>query len=268
MFKSAVIMNKLLVSFFLFVFFSCSHSIEGPEKNEDLSGSKEYVKLIETSHSKDDFLKKDNIQFDIELFFGGKERLRGKMTLATNSSRGIIETKNGEKIIFKNDTTFYSPGMNKTKVRFDAYTWSYFFLFPFKLSDEGTNWTEMKYSEMNGKLYSVQGLSFDKGIGDAPDDWYQVYSDTSTNKIQVAAYIVTANKSKDEAELDPHAIAYYKYQEIEGIPLSTSWKFFGWNSSQGLTDTLGYANLSNLKFIADNDSMYVVPLNFEKIQGS
>ena len=258
-------MNRLTVSFFLF--FSCSQSFESFDKNEDMTGSKEYVRLIESSHSKDDFLKKDNIKFDMELYFGGKERLLGTLTLATNSSRGIIEIKNGEKIIFKNDTTFYSPGMNKTKVRFDAYTWSYFFLFPFKLSDVGTNWTEMKYSEMNGNLYSVQRLTFDKGIGDAPDDRYHVYSDTSTNKIQVAAYIFTANKSKEEEESDPHAIAYYKYQEIEGIPLSTSWKFFGWNSSHGLTDTLGYAKLSNLKFLADTDSMYVVPLNFEKTQG-
>ena len=97
----------------------------------------------------------------------------------------------------------------------------------------------------------------------AAGEWvYQVYSDTSNNLLQVAAYIVTANKSVEKAEEDPHAIEYSDYQLIENIPIATNWNFYGWTKTEGLTDTLGNAMLSNFVFIPDNDSLYTPPSNF------
>jgi hypothetical protein len=45
-----------------------------------------------------------------------------------NSTKGVIE--NGAKIIFDQDKVFYSSTIpNEESVRFDAFTWEYFFLF-------------------------------------------------------------------------------------------------------------------------------------------
>lgn len=262
-------MKNLILLFAAFFFFNCSENIQ-ENKTEDQQKELTYkemttVQRIERRHRKAKFLSRDNIRFELELFFGGKQRLSGTLTLATNSSKGLIELKGGNTIYFIEDKVYYTPGMNEKKVRFDAYTWSYFFLLPYKLTDEGTNWSEAEKVEMNGNWYNTQRLTFAAGTGDAPEDWYQVYSDTNSDLIQVAAYIVTANKSVKKAEEDPHAIVYENYEMLNAIPVATQWKFYGWTQSEGLTDTLGKATLSNFEFIENSDSLYVPPSDFLSI---
>ena len=257
--------NLPIILIFLFLF-NCSYvsenetTVEGSEPLELTT-----VQKIEKRHQKEKFLSFDNVRFNIQLFFGGKERMNGTMTLATNSSQGLIELSDGNKVYFIKDKVYYSPGMNEQKVRFDAYTWSYFFLMPYKLSDEGTNWSTTEIVKMNEKWYNSQRLTFDSGTGDAPKDWYQVFSDTSSNMLQVAAYIVTANKSVEKAEEDPHAISYSNYEMLKSIPVATKWEFYGWTKTDGLTDTLGNAELSDFEFVENTDSLFIPPTNFLSI---
>ena len=259
-------MKYFTVLFVASLFFGCSSPSQVEEQEKKLTYKEmTTVQRMENRHKKEKFLSFDNIKFDLELYFRGKKRLSGTLTLATNSSKGLIETKDGNKVLFINDKVYYTPGMNEKKVRFDAYTWSYFFLLPYKLSDEGTIWTETEKVIMNESWFKTQRLVFADGTGDAPDDWYQVYSDTNTDLIQVAAYIVTANKSVEKAEEDPHAIGYENYEMLEAIPIATKWGFYGWRPSKGLTDTIGNATLSNFEFVEDNDSLYSPPSNFLSI---
>ncbi|MEN8927964.1 MAG: hypothetical protein ABF242_11210 [Flavobacteriales bacterium] len=252
------------VVIFLFISFiiSCGEIKEEKEVETPIQAALTLVEKIEKEHQKEAFLKHDNIQFDLALYFGGKQRINGQLTLATNSSQGLIALESGEKVYFIKDKVFYSPGMNEKRVRFDAYTWSYFFLFPYKMSDQGTIWSGSEKRTMDEVVYNYQKLSFEDGTGDDPNDWYKVYSDTNTNRISAAAYIVTASSSVEKAEEDPHAIAYSNYKEIEGIPIAAEWKFFGWTEKEGLTDTLGNAALSNFKFVENSDSLFTPPTNF------
>jgi hypothetical protein len=220
-----------------------------------------FTNKVEKAHHKEAFLAKDAVQFDLKLEFGTKVRMDAKFTILTNSTKGVIEYNNGAKIIFDKDKVFYSSMIpNEESVRFDAFTWEYFFLFPTKLSDPGTIWNDYDNKEEDYTNYLTKKLSFASGTGDAPDDWYVVYVDKTTNLIKKAAYIVTANGTKEEAEKNPHAIQYSDYKEIDGLPISSKWIFWGWKEGKGLTDELGHATLSNIKFIVA-DSDYFKPEN-------
>lgn len=227
---------------------------------------KPFVEKVEKAHNREAFLSKESIQFDIVLKFGGTERLNGKMTLLTNSNKGLIELQNGQKMYYIGDKVYYSPDMeNEKRVRFSAYTWSYFFLFPYKLSDEGTVWTDYKPKSMNEKNYLVHKLNFEAGTGDAPDDWYVVYANKEKPLIEVAAYIVTAGKSQEKAEENPHAIKYENYQEVAGVPIARDWTFWGWTAEEGLTKQLGEATLTNVKFIEVGETFFEAPKDFKEI---
>lgn len=235
----------ILISFVLFV--GCKSEV----KKEN------FVQKIEKAHQKKKFLSKEAIQFDLKLTFGGQEKLDAKITLLTNSSKGIIVYKNGAKIIFNNDKVFYSADIpNEASVRFDAYTWGYFFLFPHKLSDSGTKWSFYDNTEANNEDYITRKLTFESGIGDAPDDWYVVYVNKSTNLIEKAAYIVTVKGNKEEAEKNPHVINYLDYKEVEGIPIATKWLFWEWKKNVGVTKEIGNASLTNIKFISVNSEYF------------
>lgn len=225
-----------------------------------------FAKSVEMAHHKDAFLKKEVISFDFLLEFGGKERMNARLYLETNSNRARIKYKDGREIIVIKDSVFYSPGFENTdRIRFDAYTWSYFFLFPFKLTDPGTQWNDWPKDTLNGKQYLAEKLSFAPGTGDAPDDWYIAYADPESNLLQVGAYIVTANKSVEKAEEDPHAIEYRAYQLVEGIPLANYWVFWEWREEAGLTRKLGNASLRNFTFEKLTEELFQVPEGFLSI---
>lgn len=245
---------KFHKSFFYFILFTLSTACNSPS-SENLT----FANKIEKAHKKEAFITHSAIQFDLDLEFAGKKRLEGTIKLTTDSQFGIIEFTNGEEIYINKDKVYCSPGLKDNKsVRFDAYTWSYFFLFPFKLNDEGTVWTnyESKDTFESGKL------SFKANIGDAPDDWYIVYADNETKVIDHIAYIVTAGKTKEEAEKDPHAIQYLDYKNIDGIPLSHKWIFWEWREDKGLVKELGNATIRNIQFIEDFRKDFNVPESY------
>lgn len=233
----------------------------GCKKKEE---NETFASKTEKAHEKEQFANKQAISYDIVLDFGGKERLNATITTLTNSAEAIIALKDGSKIITNKDKVYYSPTFeNEESIRFDAYTWNYFFLFPYKLNDPGTIWNAYDNKEKDSENYLTEKLSFKSGTGDAPDDWYVVYADKKTNLIEKAAYIVSLMSGKEEAEKNPHAIQYLDYKKVDGIPVATKWVFWGWKEGQGLTDELGHATLSNIKFITVDDTTFKIGENFK-----
>jgi hypothetical protein len=249
-------MNKIFptILFSILVFTGC-------KSNEE---KESFTEKIEKRHQKEKFLSKQAIQYDFKLEFGGQERMDAQFTILTNSSQGVIEYKNGAKIIFDKDRVFYSPNIpNEKGVRFDAFTWEYFFLFPYKLTDPGTKWNTYDNNEADQDKYLSQKLTFESGTGDAPDDWYVVYADKATNLIEKAAYIVTANGTREEAEKNPHAIQYLEYKQVDGIPIATKWVYWEWKEGEGLTNNIGNASLSNIKFVTVKEDTFKTDSSFK-----
>lgn len=269
MFKKAILFFCLITAIA-----ACNSSAPSPEAAtiEDSLGktpattthTNAYVASVEKAHQKAIFLKQEAIQFDITLRFGGKERLKGTMTFTTDSGKGLLDLEGGEKIYYNGDKIFIAPDNDKiASARFSAYTWSYFFLLPYKLSDSGTVWEDYQPDTLAGATYLAQKLSFEAGTGDAPDDWYITYVNQETNLIDIAAYIVTAGgTSQEEAEVDPHAIEYTNYTTINGVPIAQDWKFWEWRTEGGLTKQLGDANLTNIRFVDLTADFFTPPNDF------
>lgn len=244
-------MRNFIFLFLLISTWGCTEQNETPK----------HIQSIEEAHKRTAFLDHDAIQFRLRLYFGDKERLNARLTLTTDSRKGRLELENGENIYYIDHQVYHSPGLeSNASTRFDAYTWSYFFLFPYKLSDEGTQWSVPRKDTLRGTTYNRQKLEFKAGTGDAPDDWYIVYTDPEAHMLRVAAYIVTANKSIAEAEEDPHAIEYLNYENVEGIPVARNWRFWRWREKDGLTEQLGRAELSELKFITPSSDFFRLPV--------
>lgn len=225
-----------------------------------------FAQGVEKTHNKEAFLEHNNVSFDISLNFNGQERLNGTFIMRTNSSKIKFESKDGKTIIYDGKDVFLSPNDAEMKsARFDILTWPYFMAMPFKLTDEGTAWGDVKQVTEKNRDYSKAKLTFKDGVGDTADDWYQVYVDNNTNLLNYAAYIVTFGKSVAKAEQEPHAILYENYNVIDNIAISDVWKFYNWSEDQGLYgEPIGDATLNNIQFLESAD--YTVPKNAKKIE--
>ncbi|TNJ43497.1 hypothetical protein KFZ70_17010 [Tamlana fucoidanivorans] len=225
-----------------------------------------YVSNIEKAYQKKAFLTKAAVTFDVSIVFGGNEILNGKALFSTDSSNGILKLNNGDTIVFSQQNVYHSPDAKNTKmIRFHAYTWHYFFMFPYKLSDQGTVWSFYPNSNLNGKNYDTKKLSFKANTGDAPDDWYVVYANPETHLIDVVAYIVTAGKTKEAAEDDPHAIKYQDFKTIKNIPVAHKWTFWEWHATKGLTKQIGMGIIKNVEFIDSDAALFEIKDNYIKI---
>jgi hypothetical protein len=260
-------MKKTIIKLFasLLIIVSCKKAPETTKQIVEKPVENTFSQKIEITHKKDAFLSKEAIQFDAAIEFGGNEIFNATITITTTSDLAKITYKNGDEIYINKENIFVSPSLKDNKgVRFHAYTWGYFFLFPYKLSDQGTKWNYNFKTKETKTDFDVAKLTFEANIGDAPDDWYIVYSDKKTHLLEHAAYIVTAGKTKEAAEKDPHAIKYEDYKMVDGIPFATNWGYYGWSLEKGLSDKIGNAKITNIHFVKGFRKDFSVPKNYIK----
>ena len=87
-----------------------------------------FAQNIEAAHNKQDWEAKKAVSFDIDLSFGGQERLTAKIISLTNSTGVRVDKKDGSKLIYNGKNVFLSPAnANDKGARFDMFTWNYFF---------------------------------------------------------------------------------------------------------------------------------------------
>jgi len=211
------------------------------------------VHEIEEAHGAAALRAHEAIKVRIELDFGGKPRVHGTLYASTDGGRTRIEFDGGKTLVFDGSTAWLSPADAPSEgARFDALTWSYFLLAPFKLGDTGAHYEAVGERPWEkGRPMPAARLSFGEGVGDAPDDWYVVYADPDTHVLRGLAYIVTfGERSQAEAEKEPHAIVYGDDREVEGAVLATSWSFRLWTREKGVFgEPLGQAVLSDIELL-------------------
>ena len=263
-------MKKTIITLFasLLLIVSCKKTPEATKQVEAKPQpvvEKTFSQKIEVAHKKAAFLAKEAVQFNAVIEFGGNEIFNATITVSTSSDIAKITYKNGDEIYVNKENIFVSPSLKDNPgVRFHAYTWSYFFLFPYKLNDEGTKWDNNFKTKETTNNFDVARLTFEANTGDAPDDWYVVYANKETHLLEDVAYIVTLGKTKETAEADPHAIKYEDYKMIDGIPFATNWGYYGWNIEKGLSDKIGNAKITNIHFVEGFRKDFSIPENYIK----
>lgn len=266
-------LKNILIILLCSVVVSSCKSEQAKDKKEDKTPDKveqtkadSLVSAIEKAHGKSVFDKKELVQFDLNLFFGGKSRFEGTILMTPDGS--LIKMQDSSTVmIWDGKKAFIVPdSADDAGARFALFTWSYFFAAPYKLSDEGTKHEYLGEQPLGDMTFLANKLTFKENVGDSPDDWYILYKDKNSDLLAAMAYIVTyGGTSKSEAEEDPHLITYEAYSEIEGIPFATQWNFWTWNKKGEMKKLLGNATISNIKFIKKADVSFETPANFKEL---
>ncbi len=254
-------MKKVLCIFYILIIAACNQN--NKKSNPiDITPASSFVANMEVAHNNKIWESKKAVAFDIDIKFGDQQGLQGKVTSLTNSSAIRIDKYDGTKIIYNGEDVFVCPEDALTeRDRFDIFTWQYFFALPHKLDDPGTQIEVLDRTQINQEIFHKAKLTFSETTGDSPDDWYILYQESDTGLLHAAAYIVTLNSEKEEAEKNPHAIVYRRYEVKEGIPVSTQWTFHNWIQENGIGDQIGEATISNITFFEAEENLFERPEN-------
>ncbi|SHI32954.1 hypothetical protein SAMN04488096_101147 [Mesonia phycicola] len=246
-------------------------AVEETSTEAEKTPARQLAESISTTHHQEDFFKNEAVAFDITVRFGGQERLKGKVTMLTNSTKIKIEKQDSTTIVYDGNGVFlYPEEKNYSGARFDIFTWPYFFAMPFKLTDNGTKWQEKQernLGSIDSTEYNSAKLTFEGNIGDAPDDWYVIYASKQTNLLKAAAYIVTFGKDVEKAEENPHAIVYNQYFTVKDVPVAKYWNFYNWSEEKGVYgEPIGDTEISNLKYLSASEVNFEVPENAVEVK--
>ena len=239
--------------------------------SKPVKSAKAFANAVEAAHGVKAWRSKKVVSTEIQVKFGGKLRIDGKMYMETHSSRTRIELKNGTVLVFDGKKAWVSGNTAFPGARFHLLTWSYFLAAPFKLQDPGSKLADMGPQPLDkDRKLNAAKLTFGAGVGDTPDDWYICYQNNS-KQLKALAYIVTYGKSAEKAGKEPHAVVYNKFQLVEGVKLSTKWFFYNWNAKSGIFgDAIGEVTLKNIKFHSANEALFQKPekATEDKLPGS
>ena len=226
----------------------------------------DFVKSIEQAHNAAAFFSNKAIAFDIDITWGGKPNLQATVTAQTNSGKVKLQTSNGAILIFDGKDVYLNSDPNGYKrARFDVLTWHYFFFAPFKLRDKGVM-VEQDIDRLSESTpYNTAKMTFSKGTGDSPDDWYLLYKNMQTNRLEGMAYIVTYG-GKTPDEVAPHAITYHNWTTLDGVNFPTSWQFREWTNEKGFSTVLGEATIKNIRWVKTLKGVFDIPNGSFKIE--
>lgn len=215
---------------------------------------------IEAAHGAPALRAAGTVSADITIDFGGKRAIDGRIHFTADGGRSRIEMRSGTTVVFDGEKAWVSPASAEFPMaRFHALTWPYFALAPFKLRDGGAHLADSGTLPLTGSPLPAMRLTFAPGTGDAPDDWYLVYTDPQTAQVQGLAYIVTYGKAKDAAS-EPHAVVYGDYVQVDGVTLATSMTFFNWEQDKGVVgEPIGVGRLSNIRLGGVEASAFTRP---------
>lgn len=218
---------------------------------------------VEKAHGAAAWPKGRALQADFSIRFGEKG-WEGTFTMDRDMSVVRLDAKDGTTIVFDGKEVWMTPPDSKfSGPRFWIFTPPYFALLPFKLGDEGARLAPAGQKSIDGVAYEVAKLTFMLGTGDAPDDWYLLFRDPTTGRMDATAYIVTFARAAAKSAPEPHILRYLDFKTVDGVTLATRWQFFNWNETQGQNGAmLGEWTLANVKFVP------VAPATFQHPDGA
>lgn len=159
------------------------------------------------------------------------------------------------------------PGLDAlggTPPRFYIWTPFYFFGMPFVFADPGATQESLGKKMFQGQECDAVKITYKAGTGDSPDDFYVAYLDQTTGRLKLASYVVTyaaLRKGKPIAELEPHAIVFDEWQEVDGFAVPKVAQYFAWKDETIQGEPLGKMTFVNVRFSsqAPDDAKFSKP---------
>ncbi|MEM6641525.1 MAG: DUF6503 family protein, partial [Bacteroidota bacterium] len=187
---------------------------------------------------------------------------KGNELTVTNLQNRKIKITDPNKVIgFDGQDVWQMPdSLDASRTRFYHNLFFYFYAMPFVVGDPGAYYENVASKELAGKSYAGIKVSYNQGVGDAPDDNYIIWYDPDTKKMEWLMYTVTY--SSQEPSDTYKLIKYSEWRNFEGLLLPTKmqWhQYDGESVGEPQGNALAFSDIA-LSQDAPADSIFTMPL--------
>ena len=175
-------------------------------------------------------------------------------------SRKVLLTHEDYKLGFDGKEVWVTPNLEafgKGSPRFYHNLIFYFYAIPFVLADPGINYEVLPQKEIEGQQYNVLKISYQDGIGDAPDDYYIAHFNTTTNRMDWLLYTVTYYSGEKN---EKYNALKFDWQEVNGLWVPS--KMTGYKTKDGKITDFRYSRLfKNVSITSEpaNSAIFEMP---------
>ena len=211
-------MKNLLVLFVLALMVGCQ-SNQSAEANQE-----EPQQVVKTDHHSENVAKLFEAHGGFEKWASMKQLSyvkRGESTITNLVNRKIRLESEKQTIGFDGEKVWIAPDtVDASRARFYHNLYFYFYAMPFVVGDPGAFYEDVEPKEIKGITYSGIKITYGEGVGDSPDDFYIIWYDPETYKMEWLMYTVTYRSG--EANENYRLIKYDQWAEVEGLMLPTA----------------------------------------------
>lgn len=149
----------------------------------------------------------------------------GGSTTLTDLQNRYTRIESEEQVVgFDGDNVWVHPASedaDRQRMRYNLMF--YFYAFPFVVGDPGVRYEVLDQVDLGDKQYNQVKISYDDGVGDAPNDSYIICSDPETDQMEWLLYTATFG---GEASEKYSLIKYENWQSFGGVLLPTSLQWY------------------------------------------
>ncbi|MEO1053392.1 MAG: hypothetical protein AAFX87_22350 [Bacteroidota bacterium] len=217
-------------------------------------------KVFEAHGGLETWQAQGTLEYDL---YKNEELTGGEHQLIDLTNRKVLLSAEAYKIGFDGEEVWVSPNKAAfgSSPRFYHNLFFYFFAIPFVFGDEGINYEVIGETTVAGKTYNAIKVSFNAGVGDAPDDYYIGHFNVDTNQLELLLYTVTY-RSREKTE--NYNALVYEWQEANGLIIPKS--ITGYKYSEGELGDQRYKGIfENVTFKTEqpDQSVFAIPAESE-----
>ncbi len=201
----------------------------GPPARADSGAARGIVqKMIEAHGGMKRWREAPTVTFEDTWFPpGSDERTTSRVVVEQGPRRAYLDfPESGAKITWDGQRAWSVDWEQPAPPRFIALLSYYFFNLPWLTQDPGVVLGEPETATLwdDPTAYVKIRMSFEAGVGDTPDDYYDLYIHPETHRLHACGYIVTYDEILPEGvESTPeHILVYDAWETVEGLLVPTA----------------------------------------------
>lgn len=235
-----------------------------PAFGQSNNGVPELITQAQHKQGLKSFWGKEVIKMTLHRTLGADTLQQADFVFEAHGGRSKMTLPNGHQVIFDGKEAWGNQLASEIpRGRFHVWTWPWFFISSFKMAGDGITLSQPQTIPFQGVDYSTYLQTFASTEGDAPDDWYRLFINPQSQRLEAMTYIVSYGKSQDSIQEAQQSIIYYKqFKTIDGVELPTQADFWYWDGQSNTKkdpQPKFSISFSNIEFLKSADVDFKVP---------
>lgn len=250
-------MKKLIILFVTALLVGCQSNQSAEEKQE------EPQQVVKTDHHSENIAKVFEAHGGFEKWASMKQlsyTKGGESTVTNLANRKIKLVSDQRTIGYDGENVWVMPDTIEVgNARFYHNLYFYFYSFPFVVGDPGVFYEDIEPKEILGTTYNGIKITYGEGVGDTPKDYYIIWYNPETYKMEWLMYTVTYRSG--ERNENYRLINYGEWAELEGLLLPTSLQWYQYQDDvigEKRGDKVAFENIS-ISAEAPSDDIFAMP---------